>query len=176
MRLIVTAFGDHQQKMVQRVISGVKECDCYVKECRMTRVSGGCAGFIQVEGNWNHIARLENLLAGLGQTERVQYHRMPDEPQSKDGEVLLYVAEVVARERVGIVEDLLDFFSHQGIDIQDLRSSCYQLPYVGSIVCTIHLLIRIPRQISVISLRDEFLDLCEQMQVDAIFEPIKPII
>jgi len=101
---------------------------------------------------------------------------MPDEPQSKDGEVLLYVAEVVARERVGMVEDLLDFFSHQGIDIQDLRSSCYQLPYVGSIVCTIHLLIRIPHQISVISLRDEFLDLCEQMQVDAIFEPIKPII
>ncbi len=162
--------------MFERVISGVRECECHVKECRMTRMTGGSAGFVQVEGNWNHIARLENLLAGLAQSGHVHFHRLPDDPKSEEENVLLYVADVVARERMGVLEDLIGFFSGQGIGLQDLRCSCYRMPYDGSNICTIHMLLRIPEQVSVISLRDEFLDICEQLQVDAIFEPIKPII
>ncbi len=176
MQLIVTAIGDHQGKLFERLISHVRECECHVRECRLARLSGGGAGFVQVEGNWNHIARLENLLSGLGQQGQVHFHRLPENPNSNDGDVLLYVADVVARDRVGILEDLIGFFSGQEIEIQDLRSSCYRMPYVGANVCTIHLLLRIPEEVSVIPLRDEFLDICEQLQVDAIFEPIKPII
>ncbi len=176
MQLIVTVAGDHQGNLFERVIAAIRECECHVKECRMVRMMGGNAGFVQVEGNWNHIARLENLLTALAQTGQVHFHRLAEDTKSVQDDILLYVADVVSRERTEILEEMIGFFSAQGVELQDLRSSCYRIPYSGANICTMHMLLRIPEGVSVISLRDEFLDLCEQMQVDAIFEPIKPII
>lgn len=175
MQLIITALGDAKSRWFERLIAGIHECDCYIKESRMTRLGSGGACFALVEGNWNHIARLENLLTGLKQHGQYFFHRLTEDKKTGQDDALLYVADVVARDRPDVLEELVTFFNHQKVGIQDLRSSCYQLPYLEANMCTIHFLLRIPPEVSVISLRDEFLDVCEQVQIDAIFEPVKPI-
>ncbi|MCX8049486.1 MAG: hypothetical protein N3A55_07480 [Methylohalobius sp.] len=176
MQLIITALEIEESNLFERLISGIQESACHILESRMSRLSAGYACFMLVEGNWNHIARLENVLTSLQQRAQVFFKRLPEDTKEQNGGELLYVADVVARNRSGILADLIRFLGDQGIMVQDLRSSCYQLPYVGSQVYTIHLLLRIPEEISVLALRDDFLDFCEQLQVDAILEPIKPIL
>lgn len=176
MQLIISALEAQESNLFERLIAGVQESACHILESRMSRLAGGYACFMLVEGNWNHIARLENSLTGLQQRAQVFFKRLPEDTKQQDGSELLYVADVIARNRSGILADLIRFLGAQGIMIQDLRSSCYQLPYVDSPVCTIHLLLRIPEEVSVLPLRDDFLDFCEQLQVDAILEPVKPIL
>jgi glycine cleavage system transcriptional repressor len=176
MQLIVTALEVEDSNLFERLITSIQESACHILESRMSRLANGYACFMWVEGNWNHLARLENSLTALQQRSQVFFKRLPEETQPQESSELLYIADVIARDRSGILADLIRFFGDQGVMIQDLRSSCYQLPYVDSTVCTIHLLLRIPEEISVLSLRDEFLDFCEQLQVDAILEPVKPIL
>ncbi len=176
MQLIITALEAQESNLFERLIAVIQESACHILESRMSQLAGGDACYMLVEGNWNHIAKLENSLTGLQQRAQVFFKRLPEKAEEQDGGELLYVADVVARNRAGILADLIRFFDVQGIIIQDLRSSCYQLPYVDSTVCTIHLLLRIPEEVSVLSLRDDFLDFCEQLQVDAILEPVKPIL
>ncbi|HEB77013.1 MAG TPA: hypothetical protein ENI90_00610 [Methylothermaceae bacterium] len=178
MRLIVTALGEKGSELFERLLASIRESECKVRECRMTRLGEGCASFLLVYGKWNHIAKLENSLASMHPEERIFFQRLEGDTKDSDhfdGD-LLYVADIVTREGGEVLDGLVGFLSQRGIGIQDLRCSSYRLPYVEAMVCTIHLLLRIPHGVPVLSLRDEFLDLCEQMQADAIFEPIKPII
>ncbi len=178
MQLIVTAIGDNGSDLFERLLRGVRESECQIRECRMTRLGGGCACFLLVHGKWNHIAKLESGLASMRPGERIFFQRLEAENREDDGRDgdLLYVADIVTREGSDVLDDVVAFFTHHGLGIQDLRCSSYRLPYVNAMVSTIHLLLRIPPGIAVLSLRDEFLDFCEQMQVDAIFEPVKPVI
>ncbi len=178
MQLIITAWGEPDGALFEQLLISIRESDCEVRECRMAQIARGCACFLLVQGKWNHMARLENALTVLGQEAQIFYHRLGDEggDEGERGEALLYVADVVSREHAGVLEALVMFFTRAGIGIQDLRCSSYRLPYVDATVCTIHMLLRIPPGIGILSLRDDFLDYCEQLQVDAIFEPVKPII
>ncbi|GAB6067941.1 glycine cleavage system protein R [Methylothermus subterraneus] len=173
MQLIISALEVQESDLFERLIAAIQESACRILESRMTRLADGYACFMLAEGNWNHLARLENSLTGLQQRAQVFFKRLSESVDAQENSELLYIADIVARDRSGILLDLIRFFSDQGIVIQDLRSSCYQLPYVDSSVCTIHLMLRIPEEISVLSLRDEFLDFCEHLQVDAILEPVK---
>lgn len=177
MQLIITAWGEPDGALFEQLLASIRESDCEVRECRMARIARGCACFLLVQGRWNHVARLESALAVLGQQAQIFHHRL-EETAGEGGEgsgELLYVADVVSREHAGVLEGLVAYFSQAGVGIQDLRCSSYRLPYVDATVCTIHMLLRIPPGIGVLSLRDDFLDYCEQLQVDAIFEPVKPI-
>ncbi len=178
MQLIVTALGDDGSNLFERLLRSIRESECQVRECRMTRLGDSCACFLLVHGKWNHIAKLESALASIQPGERIFYQRLEAETREEDGHAddLLYVADIVTREGSDVLDDVVVFFARHGIGIQDLRCSSYRLPYVNAMVSTIHLLLRIPPGIAVLSLRDEFLDFCEQLQVDAIFEPIKPVI
>ncbi len=178
MQLIICAAGDHQGKVFSELLGLIKECSCNIQESRMSMMGGHCMGLLVVQGNWNHVAKLENLLSAYQQRTgfHVYYKRLGGEGGSGKEDALLYVTEAVAKDQPGILGDLVDFFVSQGVGIQDLRSSCYQVPYVKSAVSTIHMLLKIPNDISVITLRDDYLEYCEKLYVDAILEPVKPIV
>ncbi|GAB4366844.1 MAG: glycine cleavage system protein R [Methylohalobius crimeensis] len=175
MQLMITALEPTGIRLFERMLAGIQENACYVLESRMSRLGDGCACYFLVEGNWNHIARLESVLSGLQPQAHLFFNRVPDSAAEKKSGELLYVADLVARDNDEVLNDVARFFTLQGVVLQDLRSSRYGVPYLDGSVCTMHLLLRIPEGISMLSLRDEFLDFCEQMSVDAILEPIKPV-
>lgn len=178
MRLIVTALDEKGGDLFGRLLRSIRESECQVHECRMTRLGDSSAFFLLAYGKWNHVAKLENLLTSMWPGERIFFQRLEAEGREGDSFTgdLLYAADIVTREGSDVLDDVVAFLTQRGIGIQDLRCSSYRLPYVDAMVSTIHLLLRIPPGIAVLSLRDEFLDLCEQMEMDAVFEPVKPII
>ncbi len=178
MQLIISAVGDHQGTVFSELLKVIKECSCNIQESRMNMMGGNCLGLLLVQGNWNHVAKLENMLSAYQQRSGfyIFYKRLAGEGAGGKDDALLYVTEAVARDQPGILTHLFDFFTSQGVIIQDLRSSCYHVPYVKSSVCTIHMLLKIPEDLSVITLRDDYLEYCEKLYVDAILEPVKPIV
>lgn len=176
MQLIVTVIGAHPTNIAEELSRVVKDSRCSVAEARLSDLEGECAAYLLAEGNWNHIARLEtaleNLTSRLGW--KVRTHRVEEAQPARDEEELVpYAVDVYAPDRVEILHDVVSFFISHGIHIHDAAASRYPAPLSGSPLFTAHLVIKIPADVRIISLRDEFLDFCDHHHLDAIMEPIK---
>ena len=60
-----------------------------------------------------------------------------------------------------------------GIEVEEISGSSYQAPYISTYVFATKFIVLIPPEIRLLPLREEFLDFCDQLNIDAILEPIK---
>ena len=80
---------------------------------------------------------------------------------------------MISLDHPGIVYRLANFFSTRSITIHDLNTSSYAAAHTGSPMFAVHMTIDIPAEIHIAALRDEFMDFCDEYNLDAIMEPIK---
>ena len=84
-----------------------------------------------------------------------------------------YSLETISLDRDSVVESITSFLFDRDIDIEEITGSSYQAPYIQTSVFSTKFVILIPPQLHLLSLREEFLDFCDQLNIDAILEPIK---
>jgi glycine cleavage system transcriptional repressor len=84
-----------------------------------------------------------------------------------------YLVEVVALDHPGIVNSLANFFSDHHINIEDLDTGTYAAPHTGTQMFSVQMTIAIPAEMHIAALRDEFMDFCDTMNLDAVLEPMK---
>lgn len=172
MRLLIASLADPPR--LERLLAAVEESGCQVLEMRQSRIGRHLPLYLLVEGGWGAIVRLEHQLASLGQKgdpvplfwERLE--------ERDEGEGLLYYADIVARQPAAPIRPVLLFFQSRGALVLELRASSYPLPYLDRSALLLHLLLQLPPALSPVALRDEFLDLCDRLRVDGLFEPVKP--
>ena len=91
----------------------------------------------------------------------------------RQGDTLPYAVEVVAVNQPGIVHHLASFFASRSINIEDLVTRSYSAPHTGTPMFSVNLAIGIPSSMHIAMLREEFLDFCDELNLDAVLEPIK---
>jgi glycine cleavage system transcriptional repressor len=74
---------------------------------------------------------------------------------------------------VSIVYSLTNFFSSRSISIEDLVTRSYSAPHTGASMFSVNIVIGVPANTHIAMLRDEFMDFCDELNLDAIMEPIK---
>jgi glycine cleavage system transcriptional repressor len=175
MQLVITALGANRPDLIPELTRTIKDAKCTILECRMTELGFEFAGHLLVEGNWNHIVRLENALESLAGRFGLKIHLLrAKEQEAKEGDPTLpYAVDVFATDQINNIHDLSSFLSERGISILDLSTSRYPAPFTGSPLFLAHMIVKIPGGTRIVSLRDEFLDFCEQLNLDAILEPVK---
>lgn len=175
MQLVITVLGEQRPDLIVELTRAIKDAKCTILESRITELGLEFAGHLLVEGNWNHIARLENALESLGNRFGLKIHLL----RAKEREVvdeenfLPYAVDIFATDQINNIHDLSAFFATRNIEIMDLSTSRYPAPFTGSPLFLAHMMVRIPVGIRIVSLRDEFLDFCDQMNLDAVLEPVK---
>ena len=177
MQLAITILGENHPDLIIELTRAIKDAKCTTLESRMTELGVLFAGHILVEGNWNHIARLENTLESLGNKFKLKIHQFRVQEQettsTADEQGLPYAIDIYATDEIHHIHDLSDFLASRGITILDLSTSRYPAPYTDSPLFLAHMIVKIPSGMRIVSLRDEFLDFCDQMNLDAILEPVK---
>lgn len=175
MQLVITVLGANRPDLIVELTRTIKDAKCTILESRMTELGAEFAGHLLVEGNWNHIVRLENALESLGNrfglkvnTQRAQEKETPEEET-----FLPYAVDIFATDQINNIHDLSAFLADRGIAIMDLSTSRYPAPFTGSPLFLAHMIVKIPAGMRIVSLRDEFLDFCDQLNLDAILEPVK---
>jgi glycine cleavage system transcriptional repressor len=73
----------------------------------------------------------------------------------------------------GIVHNLASFFSQRQINIQEMVTSSYAAAHTGTPMFAVHMTVDIPASLQISVLRDEFMDFCDQLNLDAVMEPVK---
>ncbi|MES9861483.1 MAG: glycine cleavage system protein R, partial [Candidatus Thiodiazotropha sp. 4PDIVS1] len=57
--------------------------------------------------------------------------------------------------------------------IEDMTTSSYSAAHTGTPMFSVHLSVGIPSESQIAVLREEFMDYCDALNLDAVIEPIK---
>ncbi len=172
MRLAITTICQNSRKFLTDLISAISNCDCQIVEFRTSQLSNVPACFLLAEGEWNQIAKLETFLVHLQQHSGINIQTSrPNNTETVEG--LVYLLETLSLYRQDTLQDLVKFIQSRNIHIEEATSYCQQSAFTKSQMLIIKLMIIIPPEIRILSLRDDLLEFCNNINLDAIFEPVK---
>ncbi|MBX3703423.1 MAG: hypothetical protein KF822_06575 [Steroidobacteraceae bacterium] len=171
--IAISAIGGDRIGLIHELSKVVADCGGSISESRMTALGNEFAMLLLVAGNWHSIARIETELAKLadGSGMTVQVRRTAERPARED--MAPYSVDVVCIDQAGIVSGLSGFFAARDIDIGELSTRSYAAAHTGAQMFSVYMIVNVPARIHVGALREEFMDFCDQMNLDAILEPVK---
>ncbi len=173
LHLAVTVLGDHSASLPERLAQTISDCGCRIHDCRMTMLGQQLALLMLLSGNWDGIAKVEDALGNLASGTDLTIQVKRTELNHSTGGSLPYAVDVICADQAGIHSKLLRFFSTNNIHIHDLHLTAYEASQTATPMINIHLSIHIPVDTAIAALRNDFMDFCEQWNLDAIVEPIK---
>ncbi len=172
-QLVIAALGEDRPGLVDQISGWILESGCSIADSRMMVLGGEFSVLLLVSGNWNNLAKLEDQLGQAQEKLGMVLTIKRTETRPPGGDFLPYAVDVVALDHPGIVHNLANFFSRRSINIQDLSTTSYAAAHTGTRMFAVHMTLDVPADTHIASLREEFLDVCDQLNLDAVIEPVK---
>jgi glycine cleavage system transcriptional repressor len=171
--LAVSALGNDRTGMVHELTRVITDCGGSISESRMAALGSEFAMLLLVSGNWHALAKLETELNKLAETGNliVQLRRTDPKPRREDH--LPYSIDVVCLDQTGIVTGLAGFFASRGVDIGEVATRSYAAAHTGAPMFSVQMIVNVPTRIHLAQLREEFMEYCDSLNLDAILEPVK---
>lgn len=166
-QLVVSAVGPNRPGIVFELARAVRDSDCFLKDSRMAVLSGEfCAQFL-ICGNWSGVARLEQSLPRVAARLDLELTLRRTASRTDADNLVPYSVEVIALERSGVVVEVTEFFARREIGIEDLYTSCYTAPQTQASMFSLHMTVGVPGDTAIAGLRNEFLEYCDDLNIDA---------
>jgi len=125
-----------------------------------------------VSGNWHTLTRLEKGLEKLGADDFTFTIRKTGEREVRQDR-MPYAVDVVSLDHEGIVFSLANFFAAHNVEISEVTTRSYAAAHTGAPMFAIQMTVNVPSSIPIAQLREEFLELSDRLNLDAILEPVK---
>ncbi len=171
--LVVSVLGRDHPGIINALSAAVMDCGCSIHDSRMTVLGGEFAMISLLSGNWNSIAKIEQSLPRLGEELELTIQSRRTEARTGTGHIIPYGVEVVAMDHPGIVHEVAEFFSKRSINVEDLYTSIYPAPHTGTTMFSLHMTVGVPADNAISTLRGEFMDFCDALNLDAMLAPLK---
>ena len=171
--VVLSAVGTDRPGVVNDLSKVILDSGGNIEESRMTTLGSEFAMLLLVSGNWAAIGKLEKALEQLSKDKPLSISVRKTDEHSHDANRMPYGIDIVSLDQPGIVFNLANFFAAQDIEIADLSTRRYAAAHTGSQMFAVQMTINVPGSISISQLRDEFLELCDQLNLDAILDPVK---
>ncbi len=171
--LLISAYTTHPQSPLLLVTRRISESGCNMVDAHLTTVGRDVSVIALAIGSWDAIAKLEAQMVKLEREEGLKLVWYRTGPKAMQSNLLPYIVEVVASDKPGILFNLADFFDRQGITIENMHSSRYRAMQTGAEMFTAQLTIGVPADTHIAALRDDFLEFCDALNLDAIMDPMK---
>lgn len=169
--LIVSAIGKEPQGLTNKLVDIISNARCAVIDCRMSILGEEAASYMLVAGTWDAVSKLENILRALDQHQiSISLTRTPSRPLRSG---IPYTVNLVSADTTAALRDVLAFFHAHQIPIDDLQSSTFMPSQSDTPVLTLNMVIRVPAQVHLPSLREEFMMLGDERNFDAVIEPLR---
>ena len=169
----VSALGENRPGLIEAISKAILDCGCNVVDSRMTVMANRFSMMMLLSGPWDAIAKIEDLLPKLEQQLNIKTIADRAEKTEASGSFMPYAIEVVCVDQTGIVHAISEFFSRRKINVEDLFSGTYAAAHTATPMFQLHMTISVPIEVSISTLRGEFIEFCDQMNLDAIMEPVK---
>jgi glycine cleavage system transcriptional repressor len=171
--MVISAVGEDRPGLVESISRAVLESGCSIEDSRMTVLGGSFAIIMLASGNWSTLSRLDTALATLRRQAGLEIITQRTAPRRLPERSMPYGVDVVALDQPGIVHQLAGFFSARSINIQEMSTHAYNAAHTATPMFSAHLTVEIPASEHIATLRDDFLDFCDELNLDGVIEPIK---
>ncbi len=171
--IVLSAIGTDRPGVVNDLSKVILDCGGNIEESRMTALGTEFAMLLLVSGNWHTLGKLEASLDKLGKSRNLSVSIRKTGVRERDEESMPYAVDVVCLDQPGIVFHLANFFAARNIEIADLATRRYAAPHTGSPMFAVQMTVNVPASMHISQLRDEFMELCDRVNLDAILEPVK---
>ncbi len=171
--LVISALGHDGPGIVDAVSSQIFDCACNIEDSRMTVLGQEFALILMVSGRWDSVAKLEAAMDALSNKLDLTIQHRRTEPRKLSGDQLPYSIEISSMDQAGIVQNLSRFLSKRDINIEDMSTAQYAAPHTGTPMFAVNVEIGVPTATQISTLREDFLDFCDQLNLDAVLEPSK---
>ena len=171
--LVITASGEDKVGLVDRLSSKIAESGCNIEESRMSVLGGQFALIMLISGPWNALSKLDGQMELLGDQLGLTIIHNRTQKRERTKPSLPYSVEVVSMDHPGIVRNLAAFFSKNGINIEELQTDTYPAPHTGTSMFSVTMTVGIQADVHISTLRGNFLDYCDDLNLDASFEPAR---
>jgi glycine cleavage system transcriptional repressor len=171
--LAVSVLGRERPDLLREIARAAVDSGCMIKDSRMVLLGREFALQLLASGKWDAIARLETTLSRLADNFDVAVtSRRSDERTARDDRIP-YAIDAIAADQGGIVHHLAEFFISREIEISEMNTRAYPAPQTGAPLFAVQMVVGIPVKMAIASLREDFMDLCDHINLDAIMEPMK---
>jgi len=171
--LVITATGEDKVGLVDQLSSKIAESGCNIEESRMAVLGGQFALIMLLSGPWNALSKLEGQMEPLGEQLGLTIVHQRTQKRDRTQPAIPYTVDVVAMDHPGIVRGLSAFFSRNGINIEELQTDTYPAPHTGTPMFSVSMTVGIQADVHIPTLRGNFLDYCDDLNLDASFEPAR---
>jgi glycine cleavage system transcriptional repressor len=171
--LVISAVGADHPGLVNDLSRSILEHGCNIEDSRMTVLGGEFAAILLVEGKWNTLAKVENALPELQRSLDLTIVSKRTGARAQGEGKLPYAVDVIAMDHPGIVNNLAGFFAERRINIEDMATTTYAAAHTGTPMFAVHMTVGIPAETHIATLREEFMDYCDGLNLDAVLEPQK---
>ena len=172
--IVLSAIGTDRTGVVQDITKVILDCGGNIEESRMTTLGAEFAMLMLVSGNWHTLNRLETA------PRETVNGRQPDLHDSQDRRTRGQAGPNALRRRrrepgpTRASCSISPTFSRQhDIEIADVATRSYAAAHTGAQMFAVQMAVNVPSSIHIAQLRDEFLELCDRLNLDAILEPVK---
>ena len=166
-KLVITALGEDRPGIVDELSNTLFTHQLNIEDSRMSVLGGEFAVQLLVTGSeqaiTNFIDKKQEAESALNMTLTAKTTETTVSSQT----LIPYDVEVISIDYPGIVHKLASFFSDRQINIVDLETDRYAAPHTGTPMFSLHMTIGIPAEINIAGLRDDFLNMCDELNLDA---------
>jgi glycine cleavage system transcriptional repressor len=171
--LLISAIAPNTVPLLTVIGKRVLDAGCNLLEARVALLGQEASVLLLASGAWDAIAKCENALGKIQRDDQMVLTMRRTNSRELTGSSLPYTVEVIAADRPGILYQLAEFFSRRGITVEALNSSRYRAAQTGAEMFSAQISIGIPASAHISSLREDFLEFCDTLNLDAILEPLK---
>lgn len=168
--LAVTAIGPDRAGVVRDLSQAVTSAGGSIRESRMIALGSEFAVMMLVSGNWHTVTKLQSAFQQLQQQSNLTVTVRETQPRPVET-AAPYLVDVVTLDHEGIVFGLSNFFAARGLEIAEVSTRRYNAPHTGALMFGVQMTINVPRTVHVATLREEFLEYCDEQNLDAVMEP-----
>ncbi len=172
-QLLVQSLTPSSKSPLLAIAKRIADAGCNLSESRVSTIGTEISLMLLASGAWDALAKLETALTKLGRDESLRLVHYRTGPRENSSHLLPYLVEVVAADRAGIVARIVEFFSQHAISVEQLNSTRYHAMQTGAEMFQAQFTIGVPAEIHIAALRDDFLELCDGLNLDAIMDPVK---
>ena len=166
-KLVITALGADRPGIVDELSNTLLTHQLNIEDSRMSVLGGEFAILLLVTGSEQAINNFINKKQEAESALRMTLTVKTTEIAAPSQTLIPYDVEVIAIDHPGIVHKLASFFSGRQINIVDLETDRYAAPHTGTPMFSLHMTIGIPAETSIAGLRDDFLNMCDELNLDA---------
>jgi len=171
--LVISALGQDRSGLVSELSDIILNAGCNIEDSRMSILGGEFAIIMMVSGAWNNVAKLEDHLPAIQESLGLIVTSRRTEDRKLSQEEIPYNVEVVSLDHPGIVQKITGFFSQRQINIHDMYTTSHRAAHTGSPMFALSMTIEIPAATHISTLRDQFMEFCDDLNLDAMMEPMK---